>query len=333
MLEIATHIERLLLVNDCVIIPDFGGFVLQNYPAVYERDAHLFCPPHKEIVFNPTLKHDDGLIAGSYMQAYGMIFNRARVALKKDIEKLKVALDEQPEVRLDSIGSFCKEDEDTIVFRPAADCFHFSLSSYGLKSFHLPPVPVTNLAEKQTETQPKPVRKSGQIIYLPINRRLACIAGISVVAVALSLMITTPVKDVNPASYTASFAPSEMARKMTPPKDTLPETEEESTVAPEEISMEADGKPVATIPVEQANGTSSVKTYYVIIGSFNTKNQAYTFIEKLAPSSCRNIGIVQRNNLIRVFADKYDRRKDAEDYISLLREDKKFENAWLFTSK
>ncbi|MDR2121397.1 MAG: SPOR domain-containing protein [Tannerella sp.] len=333
MLEIATHIERLLLVNDCVIIPDFGGFVLQNHPAIYERNTHLFRPAHKEIVFNPTLKHDDGLIAGAYMQAYGMTFNRARVALKKDVEKLKAALEEQPEVRLDSIGSFRKEAEGAIVFRPAAaDCSRFGLSSYGLTPFHMPPVPVMSSDGAQVAVRQRSVRKSGRVIYLPINRTLVYIAGVSAVAAALSMVIMTPVKDVNPASYTASFAPSEMVRKMIP-VEALPAAGEESTVGQENISAETHVNPAATIPVGQENGMRSVKIYYVIIGSFDTENQARSYMDTLDPSSSRNVGIVRRNNHIRVYADKYDNRRDAEAHISRLRENKRFENAWLFVGR
>ena len=40
MLRIITHIERLLLTHDCVILPKFGGFVLQILPATYEEEEH-----------------------------------------------------------------------------------------------------------------------------------------------------------------------------------------------------------------------------------------------------------------------------------------------------
>ena len=33
MIELARHIEILLLENDCVIIPDFGGFIAHYQPA------------------------------------------------------------------------------------------------------------------------------------------------------------------------------------------------------------------------------------------------------------------------------------------------------------
>jgi len=54
MLRIITHIERLLLTHDCVILPKFGGFVLQTLPATYQEEEHLFRPMRKEVMFNVT---------------------------------------------------------------------------------------------------------------------------------------------------------------------------------------------------------------------------------------------------------------------------------------
>ena len=51
MLRIITHIERLLLTHDCVILPKFGGFVLQILPATYEEEEHSFRPMRKEVMF------------------------------------------------------------------------------------------------------------------------------------------------------------------------------------------------------------------------------------------------------------------------------------------
>ena len=68
MLRIITHIERVLMVSDCVIVPDFGGFVLRRRPALFTAEKNAFSPAHNEIVFNPALNHDDGLLTESYMQ-------------------------------------------------------------------------------------------------------------------------------------------------------------------------------------------------------------------------------------------------------------------------
>ena len=70
MSRIISHIEKLLLKHDCVIVPHIGGFVLQHIPAHYEKDEQIFYPEQKEIVFNRELQHNDGLLSESYIQFY-----------------------------------------------------------------------------------------------------------------------------------------------------------------------------------------------------------------------------------------------------------------------
>ena len=45
MIELARHIEILLLENDCVIIPDFGGFIAHYQPARYIKEEKSLSSP------------------------------------------------------------------------------------------------------------------------------------------------------------------------------------------------------------------------------------------------------------------------------------------------
>ena len=42
MIELAQHIETLLLENDCVIVPGFGGFVAHYSPATRIKEENIF---------------------------------------------------------------------------------------------------------------------------------------------------------------------------------------------------------------------------------------------------------------------------------------------------
>ena len=75
------------MVSDCVIVPDFGGFVLRRRPALFTAEKNAFSPAHNEIVFNPALNHDDGLLTESYMQMYGMNFCEAQQTLRQDLDE------------------------------------------------------------------------------------------------------------------------------------------------------------------------------------------------------------------------------------------------------
>ncbi|MDR0844710.1 MAG: SPOR domain-containing protein [Tannerella sp.] len=355
MFRISAHIERLLLHNDCVIVPDFGGFVLQLSPAVYVCKEHIFKPSCKEMVFNPTLNHNDGLLLESYMQAYGMDAKDAQAALKKDVDELKYELDKNGTVWLGTVGSFGKGDGDALIFRPDTETSLFSVHSYGLVSFYLSPV---RNAEEIEEQQPvvetvtvlpvlaSEMKKSGRVIHLPV-RRVVTVAGMIAAAVAFFLLISTPVTDVNQASYTASFIPSEMLQQ----KTALPDStvnQAEKTAEPSEITPvpvtapstpEVKEPPKDTVmPAKKAAETptpvsEASKNYYVIIGSFVTEKQANQFMTELNAGEFKNTGIVTSKENIRVYADKYDNRKDAEDLVNRLRTNEKFKNAWLFISR
>ena len=45
MIELAQHIEALLLENDCVIVPNFGGFVAHYAPATWYSPICLRMTP------------------------------------------------------------------------------------------------------------------------------------------------------------------------------------------------------------------------------------------------------------------------------------------------
>ena len=83
MIELAKHIEVLLLENDCVIVPGLGGFIAHNRTAIYKDETNEFCPPARTIGFNPQLTINDGLLAQSYMQAYNADFPDATRKIEK----------------------------------------------------------------------------------------------------------------------------------------------------------------------------------------------------------------------------------------------------------
>ncbi|MBL7972118.1 MAG: SPOR domain-containing protein, partial [Prolixibacteraceae bacterium] len=75
-MEINHYIKELLLLNDCVIIPEFGGFVANYKPATNENNR--FFPPTKEIAFNNKLISNDGLLINHISQTEGISYFSAR---------------------------------------------------------------------------------------------------------------------------------------------------------------------------------------------------------------------------------------------------------------
>jgi hypothetical protein len=63
MSKIDKHIEELLHSHDCVIVPDFGGFITSKQSTYYNKFTSVFHPATKKTLFNKHLVFNDGLLA------------------------------------------------------------------------------------------------------------------------------------------------------------------------------------------------------------------------------------------------------------------------------
>ncbi|RHR60949.1 SPOR domain-containing protein [Parabacteroides sp. AF17-28] len=331
MLRIVTHIERLLLAHDCVIVPKFGGFVLQTVPAMQKVEEHTFRPLRKEIGFNMTLQHNDGLLPESYMQMHGVNYRQAQLMLEEDVEDMKKTLQQYKKLSMVVLGSFSIGEEGQMIFHPG-ETELFSVGSYGLPVFHFPALPPL-----QAE------REEVALLTIPVNRRLIRTAVASVAAVALFLLVSTPVKDVNQDAYTASFVPTEMVSQKpvlvekaiaeSVPENVVPEVEVK-TVAPAPKRETVAAKPVVVQPaVAKKEVKANPKMYHIVIASFPSEAQADEFIAGVDRAECKHVSKVVRDGKYRIYADKFDNRADAETYMATLRSNPKYKDAWLFISR
>ena len=137
MIELAKHIEVLLLENDCVIVPGLGGFIAHNRQAEFKESENTFCSPARTIGFNPQLVMNDGLLVQTYMQAYNTDFPDATRKIEKIVSEIKEQLYKKGEVCLLNVGTLYYTMEGAYVFEPTADSF-FTPYLYGLNNVTLP---------------------------------------------------------------------------------------------------------------------------------------------------------------------------------------------------
>lgn len=137
MIELAKHIEVLLLENDCVIVPGLGGFIAHRRQAAISTQTGEFQPPLRTIGFNPQLVMNDGLLVQSYMQAYNTDFPDATRRIEKVVTEMKDQLYQQGQVTLNQVGTIYYNMNGGYAFEPASPSF-FTPGLYGLESFTLP---------------------------------------------------------------------------------------------------------------------------------------------------------------------------------------------------
>lgn len=134
--EFARHIEVLLLDNDCVIVPGFGGFISHRVSSRRVEEENLFLPPYRTIGFNPAMKLNDGLLVQSYMLAYDASYPEAIKLVESKVEELEGILQSDGEYELHGIGKLRQNIEGQNSFLPLESGI-LSPSLYGLGSFEL----------------------------------------------------------------------------------------------------------------------------------------------------------------------------------------------------
>jgi hypothetical protein len=334
-----------------VIIPRLGGFVLQLVPASYAEEDHMFRPMHKEVVFNAKLRHNDGLLAERYMQAFGVTFQRACKMLEEDVSAIVDDLDKGMTVQLGIVGSLLRGTEGQLIFK-TDNAGSFSVDSYGLAPFHLK---TWELLRKDSPTEATGNRKSLSQ-HAPVNRRVLRIVISSAAAIATFFLLSTPVKEISRAAYTANFLP---LRGETPhggdasdnveslyvgdaDRDISPEdfgatglTEEVANptdVDAAEDLRQTDATIADDAPISVAENNPATNTYYVIIASVNSRKKADEFIAGVV-STMPNASVIISGAQIRIFADSFADKSLADELLSKLRSNPKFADAWIYAQK
>src|SRR3954468_13872301 len=105
-MNIEKHISELLFEHDCVIVPDFGGFVCNYSSAGINPAKHQFRPPYKKISFNRNLRNNDGLLANQIVRAEQVSYSDSNRLISEYVVGLKKDLDSNKRLDLSNIGTF-----------------------------------------------------------------------------------------------------------------------------------------------------------------------------------------------------------------------------------
>ena len=217
MIELAQHIEVLLLENDCVIVPGLGGFVAHYTPAMRVAEENVFLPPTRIIGFNPQLKMNDGLLVQSYMAVYDTDFSDATRIVEKEVAHIFTALHEEGKVDLPNIGELRYSIHGIYDFVP----YDHKITTpylYGLDSFEM-----QELAELKKPYMEKTIRYSVPVVpedkkrrfEIKFNRSYLSNAVAMIAVVALFFFLSTPIEntEVVEENY-AKLLPDELFEKI-----------------------------------------------------------------------------------------------------------------------
>lgn len=145
-MNLANYISDLLYRYECVIVPNFGGFITNETSAKVNHFTHTFYPPKKQITFNSHLKNNDGLLANYIASVEKIPFTDAVEKIEIETKKWNQLLQNES-VEILKIGSLSLNKEKKIIFEPSSSV-NYLTSSFGLNSFSSSAIKRLEYAEK-----------------------------------------------------------------------------------------------------------------------------------------------------------------------------------------
>lgn len=350
MIELARHLETLLLSNDCVTVPDFGGFVAHYVPARIDEEDGMFLPPIRTIGFNPQLKLNDSLLAQSYAEAYDISYPEALLRIEQETEEIKRHILHDETYHLEGIGTLTSSDDGNYRFEPQESGL-LTPSLYGLDSYEfslLKPVPASNQAKSKTEdvNDPSDSVEQAKEPQLPlidlvdeeehaIHVRMSWIRNAVAVAAAIVLFffLTTPVANSNMGSQAMSALQNNIIYKLMPKDSNMAHAV--PVAGTDSLSSIESKTEVKTDSVKQSVSLPSTeeKPYCIVLASQVKRANAEEFVRILRNRGFKDTEINVHNNVVRVVYGHF--KSESAAYVELhnLRFEEDFEEAWVYKRK
>ncbi len=137
-MTLTNYINDLLYRYDCVIVPDFGGFVTNAISAKVNHFSHSFYPPTKQITFNSHLKNNDGLLANYMAASEDISFEKANQKIAAVVKSWTVQLQTES-VSIGKVGSLSLNSEQQITFEPNT-VTNYLTETFGMTSLSSPAI-------------------------------------------------------------------------------------------------------------------------------------------------------------------------------------------------
>lgn len=281
-MELIDLVSELLYNKNCVIIPNFGGFVGNFKSTDFDENRLLVSPTRKRVAFNESLIENDGLLIHALQKRKGISYEQSEKEVALFASFLKDRLTKYKNYEFKNLGSLYLNKEDKLIF-VAYDGANFHKKSYGLSD-----VKIKRLTDASATIQKPSITDHNKPKIVPIQEAptksrfyfpqiAASIAILSLFGVMLWQLLRTSadqplventVENTSDTESTASIIPDiDLTEDATASGDTEPEiatsikyediTDEEITpspkrdVAPVKEPVVAETKVTVEEPIKQ----------------------------------------------------------------------------------
>jgi len=341
MIRLERIIHDLLLENDCVSIPKFGGLVAQRFRAEINYGTNIMRPPSKRISFHEGLTANSHLLISELAKTAKLSVEEANEFISQTIKNWYLDLAAGNSIKVDGIGRFYQDKNGAICFNQSLES-NFDLDAFGLDIFRATIIKREAGAPEAVQSAILKRIKKDRTINFPYWQAAAVFTGIGALLTMGFMKSDINLND----KLRATFNPLHFSRSIEVPavvstERVLPTSASEpkatpATTTPEiEATIIVDETPAPVIkPVANPNPTPQTSNlpYHVVVGSFKELNNAADLIERLAQMGYQAEIIDLDATFKKVSIQSYATRTEAARALNLYK-GKVNKGAWIYTRK
>ena len=334
MNNLSRHIEYLLLTHNCVVVPQFGAFVVHESSASRAESENLFFPPSRMVRFNPEVVEDDGLLVSVVRTVHHCQTTEAKRMVQGMVLNLRQQLLADGQVDFGSIGVFTQDEDGHVCFEPC-QAGAITPSYYGLDAFVMPKLTAIQrnekIAQKRKLTNRDSQNNTESHIIIHINRRALRYAVFSAAAILICVLFAIPIDFTpNNLSQQASVLqtqPTQIQQIAIPDEG----TEVEMTVS----DVETTDKEMAAIESQGSEQEDNVaiekpNDFIIVLASDVTMKNAERYVTDLKKRGFENAIVYNNGKMTRVVLEGYATEEEASSHnTELHRSSKEFTYSWV----
>lgn len=285
MTEFYTFLEHLLYEHECVIIPNFGGFVVNAQGFSFNEKEGKIHPKKKFVAFNEKLKTDDRFLSTEWAKKKSIPQKEAAVEIANISKELKSLLISEGVLSIGVLGSFTLIQENRISFSPNPD-FNADLAVFGLFPVGLGYTSV--IKEKKPELIAAPIAEDlpeitpEEIKPVQLSRSIYVYAFIAFILGGLgAFFLTAPPTNQSQSSLN----PIKIEKKVIPVA---------AVVVPLADTIKTLPAPVVVVVVEKEKLVQA-DVIYLVAASFQSLTQAEKGLKELKSRGFEQAEIILKN--------------------------------------
>lgn len=340
MIAFDKHIEYLLLNNDCVIVPNLGGFVAHTREAEYDSKTSVFYPPYRALGFNPQLKINDNLLVQSYIETYDLSYPEALRRIEVEVEELRQILATKGCFDFHGLGKLNLDINGNYIFEPF-EAGILTPSYYGLEasSIKQSAQQLLKTINQDSELDEQASQNGvGKVISI-YRRRASDIAMAAAVAFAFFFFASTA--DIKTNNTSTQIATTHFINDIFPTKmnNTKGDIRFDKNVAGNIVTTtktsveKANTNNNSQIKIIKADNNKPNNYYGIVLASQVTKANAEEFVARLTKNGIKDPHIISQKSGLKVVAGYYATESGAYEALSEIRKNKELKDAWIMFVK